>query len=126
MLLTSITGFFFPSTRFTPGQGVGLVSLVIAILAFYVFHPSGAWRWIYVIGAVVALYLDVFVLVVQAFQKLSFRTPLAPTQSEPPFLVAQLTVLAVGILRRFFAVRRFHPDVGQPLPATAGHRRALP
>ena len=125
MVLTSVTGFFFPSTTFTPAQGVGLVSLValaIAILAYYVFHLSSAWRWLYVIGAIVALYLDVFVLVVQAFQKIEFLTPFAPTQSEPPFLIAQLIVLAAAVLVGFFAVRRFHPDAGQPLPATTNYR----
>ena len=70
-------------------------------------EPSGSWRWIYVGSATLALYLNVFVGVVQAFQKLSFLKPLAPTQSEPPFLIAQTIVLVLFLLG-IVAVRRFH------------------
>jgi hypothetical protein len=110
--LTSVTGFFFPVTGFLPSHAVGILSLVFlaaALLAFYVYHLAGAWRWIYVVGAVVALYFNVFVGVVQAFRKVSFLEPLAPTQSEPPFLVAQLAVMAIFIVLGVLAVRRFHP-----------------
>ena len=72
---------------------------------------TGAWRWIYVVTALIALYLNVFVGVVQAFQKLAFLQPFAPTQSEPPFLVAQLVVLAIFLLLGFLGVRRFHPEL---------------
>jgi uncharacterized membrane protein SirB2 len=107
-----VTGFFFPSDRLLPSHIFGIISLVVlaaAILALYVCRLSGPWRWIYVTGAVVALYLNVFVGVVQAFQKLPFLQRLAPTQSEPPFLAAQLIVLAVIIVLGFVAVRKFHP-----------------
>jgi hypothetical protein len=111
-VLTSVTGFFFPVTGFLPSHAVGILSLVFlaaALLALYVYRLAGAWRWIYVVGAVVALYFNVFVGVVQAFRKVSFLEPLAPTQSEPPFLVAQLAVMAIFIVLGVLAVRRFHP-----------------
>ena len=113
-VLTSVTGFFFHSASFGPPQVVGVISLVIlavAIPALYAFHLAGIWRLVYIVGAVMALYLNVFVAVVQAFQKLSFLQPLAPTQSEPPFLVAQLVVLAMFVALGIAAVKRFHPDM---------------
>jgi hypothetical protein len=88
---------------------ISLVVLAIAIVALYFCGLAGAWRWIYVTSAVLALYLNVFVAVVQSFQKIPFLQPLAPTQSEPPFLVAQLAVLAIFIICGIIAVRRFHP-----------------
>lgn len=111
-VLTSVTGFFFPLVKVGPPHVIGAISLVIlalALLGIYVFHLAGAWRWIYVAGAVVALYFNVFVAVVQAFQKLAFLNPLAPTQSEPPFLVAQLVVLVAFVVLGWMAIRRFHP-----------------
>jgi hypothetical protein len=114
-VLTSVTGFFFPVAGFLPSHAVGILSLVFlaaALVAFYVYRLAGAWRWIYVVGAVVALYFNVFVGVVQAFRKVSFLEPLAPTQSEPPFLVAQLVVLAIFIVLGVIAVRKFHPPKG--------------
>jgi hypothetical protein len=109
---TSVTGFFFHSASFGPPHIIGVISLVvlaIAILALYRFGLAGSWRWLYVAGAVLALYLNVFVGVVQAFQKLPFLQPLAPTQSEPPFLVAQLAVMAIFVVLGIVAVKRFHP-----------------
>jgi hypothetical protein len=114
-VLTSVTGFFFHSAGFGPPQVVGVISLVVlaaAILALYVFHLAGFWRWVYIIGATMALYLNAFVGVVQAFQKLPFLEPLAPTQSEPPFLIAQIAVLAIFVALGFLALKRFHPAVG--------------
>jgi len=111
-VLTSVTGFFFPVAGFMPSHAVGIISLVFlaaALVALYVYRLAGSWRWIYVVGAVVALYLNVFVAVVQAFRKLSFLEPLAPSQSEPPFLVAQLVVMAIFIVLGILPVRRFHP-----------------
>jgi len=111
-ILTSVTGFGFPFARFLPSHWVGVISLVllaVALLALYAFSLSGPWRWIYVVTALVALYLNVFVAVVQAFQKLAFLQPLAPTQSEPPFLVAQIAVLAIFVALGAVAARRFHP-----------------
>jgi uncharacterized membrane protein SirB2 len=107
---TSVTGFGFPFEHLLPSHKVGIISLVVlavAVLARYAFHLAGAWRWIYVISAVVALYLNVFVAVVQAFEKVPALKALAPTQKEPPFLVAQLLVLAIFIMLGIFAVKRF-------------------
>src|SRR5437016_4215798 len=95
-VLTSVTGFPLPATQLLPSHIVGVISLVllaVAIVALYVYHLVGAWRWVYVASAVTALYLNVFVGVVQSFQKLAFLKPLAPTQSEPTFIVAQVAVL---------------------------------
>jgi uncharacterized membrane protein SirB2 len=111
-VVTSATGFLFPVERLLPSHIFGIISLVVlgaAILALYVYRLQGSWRWIYVTGAMLALYLNVFVAVVQAFQKLPFLRPLAPTQSEPPFLVAQLVVLAAFVVLGIVAVRKFHP-----------------
>ena len=115
-VLTSVTGFFFPFTKLLPSHMVGIISLVvlaIAIVALYFCRMAGAWRWIYVVTAVLALYLNVFVLVVQAFQKISFLKPLAPTQSEPPFIAAQGVTLLIFIALGVLAVRSFHPVTGE-------------
>jgi hypothetical protein len=112
-VLTSVTGFPLPPFGFDPARVVGTLSLfllALAIAALYVFHLAGAWRWIYVSTAVAALYLNGFVGVVQSFQKLAFLKPLAPTQSEPPFLVTQLAVLAAFVVLGILAVMRFHPQ----------------
>src|SRR5262249_18773353 len=99
--LTSATGFLFPIHGFTAALGVGIVAtaiLLIALFALYKEHLVGAWRWIYAITAVVSLYLNVFVLVVQSFVKVSALNALAPTQTEPPFAITQATVLAIFVL----------------------------
>jgi len=117
-VLTSVTGFFFPFDHILPSHIVGIVSLVvlaIAILALYALRLAGAWRWIYVVSAVVALYLNVFVGVVQAFQKLPLLASLAPTQSEPPFLIAQSVVLVIFIGFGVVTVRSFHPPAEAPV-----------
>jgi hypothetical protein len=109
---TSVTGFLFPFHGFTPAIGVGILSMVVliaAILALYVFRLAGAWRVVYIAGAVIALYFNVFVLIVQAFQKIAVLRDLAPTQTEPPFLIAQLAALLFFIAVGIQAVRRFHP-----------------
>jgi len=111
-VLTSVTGFFFPFDKILPSHIVGVISLVVlvvTILALYALHLAGPWRWIYVVSAVVALYLNVFVGVVQAFQKLPFLASLAPTQSEPPFLIAQAVVLVIFVGLGIAAVRSFRP-----------------
>jgi len=116
-VLTSLTGFFFPSEKILPSHVVGILSLVVlafAILGFYVYRLGGPWRWIYVVTAVVALYFNVFVGVVQAFGKVSFLRALAPTQSEPPFIVAQAIVLVIFVALGFKAIRSFHPAAGAP------------
>ena len=105
-ILTSVTGFMFPFNGLTPGLVIGAISLVllaVALLALYVFRLEGPWRSVYVATALAALYFNVFVGVVQAFQKLAFLQPLAPTQSEPPFAIAQLAVLAIFLVLGFLA-----------------------
>src|SRR6266550_3854360 len=80
---TSVTGFGFPVHKLLPSHVVGTISLVvlaIAIPARYSFHLAGPWRRVYVIGAVTALYLNVFVLIVQSFLKVPALKALAPTQ----------------------------------------------
>lgn len=111
-ILTSVSGFPLPPFGFDPPRVVGTLSLVLLALAvagFYVFRLSGIWRTVYVITATAALYLNCFVAVVQSFQKLGPLHALAPTQSEPPFLVAQVVVLAFFVICGFLSVRRFHP-----------------
>ena len=122
-ILTTATGFLFPSAAFTPALAVGYVSsavLIVTLLALYVFRLAGPWRWIYVIGALVALYLNTFVGVVQSFQKISFVNGLAPTQSEPPFIIAQSIVFAIFVVLGYFAIKRFHPA---PIRQRAVHAR---
>jgi hypothetical protein len=109
-VLTSVTGFMFPFEKVTPGIKLGIISLVvlaITIAARYAFHLAGAWRTIYAVGATLALYLNVFVLVVQCFEKVPALHALAPTGSEPAFLVAQLVVLAAFLALGTFAAIRF-------------------
>src|SRR5215212_5845801 len=92
-IATSVTGFFFPFHGITPAIIFGIISLVLlaaAVVARYARHLAGGWRWIYVVTAMLALYLNVFVLIVQLFQKVPALKALAPTQSEAPFAVAQL------------------------------------
>jgi hypothetical protein len=110
-VLTSVTGFGFPFEHLLPSHIVGVISLVIlaaAIPARYVFHLTGAWRWIYVVGSGMALYLNVFVLVAQGFLKVPALKALAPTQKEPPFLIAQLIVLLIFAGLIILATKRFH------------------
>jgi hypothetical protein len=114
--VTSVTGFPLPPSGLTPAKVLGVISLVLlalAVAALYGFRLAGAWRGIYIGSAVAALYFNVLVGVVQSFQKLSFLQPLEPTQSEPPFLVTQIVVLAVFIAVGVLAVMRFHPKASQ-------------
>ena len=107
---TSVTGFLFPFERFLPSHAVGALSLAVlavAILARYALHFAGAWRRIYVVSAVIALYLNVFVLVAQLFQKVPALNALAPTQSEPPFLLTQLVLLAPFVVLAIAATIKF-------------------
>ena len=111
-VLTSVTGFGFPFEHLLPSHIVGMISLVvlaIAILARYSLNLAGKWRAIYVITAVMALYLNVFVLVVQSFLKVPVLHAMAPKGSEPPFLIAQVVVMALFIVLGILAVKRFHP-----------------
>jgi hypothetical protein len=112
-LATSATGFgFLPIEQFLPSHWVGVISIVvlaITVLARYAFFLEGAWRWIFAVGAVIALYLDVFVFIAQLFQKVPALRALAPTQSEPPFLVVQLIALVGFVVLAIAAARKFHP-----------------
>ena len=113
-VLTSVTGLLFPIAALTPALIFAIMSIVIlaiALLALYGFRLGRAWRWIYVVAAIVALYLNAFVGIVQAFQKIPAFAALAPTQSEPPFLVAQTALLVLFLVLGYLAVRKFHPAI---------------
>lgn len=113
-ILTSATGFPLPPFGFDAARAVGVVSLVLlglAVIAFYLAHLEGAWRLIYVVTAIAALYLNVVVAVIQAFAKLPALQALAPTQSEPPFVMTQIAVLVVFVAIGILAGRNFHPKV---------------
>jgi hypothetical protein len=111
--LTSVTGFFFPFHRLLPSHVVGIVSLIVlagAIFALYVRRLAGPWRRIYAISAVIALYLNFFVLIVQMFLKVPALKALAPTQSEPPFQITQLIALALFLLLTVLAAIKFRAN----------------
>jgi hypothetical protein len=111
-VLTSVTGFGFPFHELLPSHIVGAISLVVlavTIVARYRFRLAGAWRLVYVIGAMVALYLNVFVLVVQLFLKVPALKALAPTQAEPPFALAQGVVLLLFVVLTIAAAIKFRP-----------------
>ena len=112
-VLTSVTGFFFPFHGFTPAIGVGIISLLVLTVAIYARYPrqlAGHWRWIYVVTAVIALYFNVFVAVVQAFEKVPALKVMAPTQTEPPFKLTQLVVLALFVVLGILAAIRFRNE----------------
>jgi hypothetical protein len=112
--LTSITGFFFPFAQLTPSQWVGIISLLIlpfVIAARYWKHLRDVWRGIYVVGTVLVLYLNFFVLMVQLFRHIPALIVAAPKQTEPPFVLTQLLVLALFAWLGFAAFQRFRPQV---------------
>jgi hypothetical protein len=109
-VLTSVTGFLFPFIHLLPSHIVGILSLLVlavAIFARYARRMEGGWRRIYVVCAMVALYLNCFVAVVQAFLKVPALHALAPHGNEPPFLIAQLALLAIFVWLTIVAARRF-------------------
>jgi hypothetical protein len=111
-ILTGVTGFPLAPFGLDPPRIVGIILLTllaVAVIALYAFRLAGAWRWIYVVAAVTSLYLNCFVGVIQAFQKLAFLRTLAPTQSEPPFVIAQVAVLVALVVLGVVAAVRFHP-----------------
>jgi hypothetical protein len=113
-IVTSVTGFFFPVTGLLPSHIVGIISLVvlaIALFAYYGRRLVGPWRAVYVICAVIALWFNVFVGIVQSFGKFAYLHNLAPNGSEPPFAVAQGAILILFVWAGFLAVRRFHPPL---------------
>src|SRR5713101_1345426 len=110
---TTVTGFFFPFHGLTPAFKLGIISAFVLAITIYARYPrklAGAWRWIYVIGAVISLYFNVFVLVVQSFEKIPALHAMAPTQTEPPFKLTQLVVLALFALLTIIAAIRFRPE----------------
>jgi len=112
---TSATGFGFPFDHLLPSHVVGIISLLVlavAVAARYAFRLAGAWRRVYVVAAMTALYLNVFVLVVQLFRKVPALTALAPTQSEPPFAVVQLLLLVLFVTLTAVAAIRFRSEPG--------------
>jgi len=113
-ILTSATGFLFPFEKLLPSHMIGILSLVllaIACFALYGTKLSGAWRWVYVVTAMISLYLNVFVLIIQAFLKVPALHALAPSvpPSEPPFAILQGIVLVFFVIVIIGAVRRFRP-----------------
>lgn len=116
-VLTSATGFLFPTNGVLPPHIVGAISLVVlaaAIVALAVYRLAGRWRAVYVIGSVVALYFNTFVAVVQTFGKVPVLAATAPTQTELPFAASQLVVLAVFVVLGIAATRAFHPEAESP------------
>ena len=112
-IATSVTGYFFPAHKFTPGHAVGILSLIalsLATLARYRFQLVGGRRRTYVITAVIALYFNVFVLIVQLFEKVPSLKELAPTQSETPFKIAQATALLIFAVLTIRAAMKFHAE----------------
>jgi hypothetical protein len=115
--LTSITGFGFPFTKLLPSHFVGILSLVLLVpvlFARYRKHLEGAWRRVYVVGSVVVLYLNVFVLVDQLFRRIPALIVLAPTHKEPPYLLTQLLLMALFVALGIAATNRFRPGMGVP------------
>jgi hypothetical protein len=115
-ILTSATGFLFPFEKLLPSHMVGILSLVLLVIAcfsLYVMRLSGAWRWIYAVTALLSLYFNVFVLVIQSFLKVPALAAVAPGNppSGPVFGVVQGIVLVFFILMIIGAIRRFRPAV---------------
>jgi len=116
-ILTSATGFLIPplmSEKLLPSHmigGLSLVLLAIACIALYAMNLRGAWRWIYTLTALISLYLNVFVLIIQSFLKVPALHALAPSvpPAEPPFAVAQGVVLVFFVIVIIGALRRFRP-----------------
>ena len=110
---TSVTGFLFPFHRFLPSHAIGIISLIvlaIAIYALYGLHLAGAWRRVYAITAMIALYLNVFVLIAQLFDKVPALKVLAPTKTEAPFKEAQLAALLLFVVLTILAAINFRSE----------------
>jgi hypothetical protein len=123
--LTSATGFLFPPKPFGPPHLFGVITIAVmapALLGLYVF------RLIYIAGAALVLYLNCVAGLTQVFLKFHFAMALAPTQTEPPFLIAQAALLAVIAVLGILAAIRYRPasttvlhplDVGAVRPGAA-------
>lgn len=125
---TTLTGFGFPFNGFTPAIGTGIVStaiLFMTVIALYGKKLAGWWRRLYVISAIAALYLNVFVLIVQLFLKLPSLHALAPQGKEPPFAITQGVALLVFVIAGFAAAQRFRPMSSATAEAVALQERAL-
>jgi len=112
-VLTSVTGFFFPFHKLLPSHIIGVISLVLlafAIAARYALNLAGAWLRVYSSTAVLSLWLNVFVLIAQLFMKVPALHPLAPTESEPPFLIAQTVVMTIFFVLAILATKNFRGD----------------
>ena len=124
-ILTSVTGFLFPINGFTPAQAVGGISLLlllVAVIGLYAKRLDGRWRWIYVVTALVALWFNVAVLIIQSFQKLTLLNAAAPVVGPPfagdvntHFVIAQAVVLLLFLVFGTLAAFRFRP--GPAIPA---------
>lgn len=111
-ILTSVTGFFFPFVKVGPPHTFGVVSLVLlafTLLALYRYRLAGRWRATYIVTAIITLYLNCFVGVVQAFLKIPSLHALAPKGNEPPFAVAQGLLLVLFVVAGVLTVKRFRP-----------------
>ena len=113
-ILTNATGFLFPFEGFKPSYAIAILSLVllaIACIALYGMKLAGAWRWIYLVTAMLSLYFNVFVLVIQSFLKIPALTALAPGNppSGPVFAAVQGIVLLFFIFVIVRLVRRYRP-----------------
>jgi hypothetical protein len=119
-VLTTVTGFMFPLNGFTPAIGTGIVATVffaLGLVAIYIKKFTGSWRWIYAVTMAVSLYLNVFVLITQSFQKLKFLNPAAPMVGPPfadpthtQFAIAQVATIVFFLVVGFLAVRKFRPN----------------
>lgn len=110
MVLTCLTGFMFPYTQFLPSHLFGVISLIVLMIAIYALYGAklaGRWRAAHIVGGAIALYLNLFVGIVQAFLKVPALNALAPTQAEPPFAIAQGLLLIAMAAAGYFAVRRY-------------------
>jgi hypothetical protein len=120
--LTSLTGFLFPFKGMTPAVMLGVMSLPVLAITIMTRYPLHlAWRKTYVITACVALYFNIFVLVVQSFEKITGLRAIAPTQKEPPFAIAQIAVLVLFVALTALAVKKFHAE---PLSTPASAAKA--
>lgn len=108
-ILTTLTGFLLPFSTITPAVLFGIIStivLVVALVALYGFRLVGRWRSIYLVSTLFALYLNIFVLIVQSFQKIGFLNRFAPTGTEPTFFTVQGIALALFFTVAVRAVQR--------------------